>query len=644
VVWLWFPLEVSAESPKRVVTDIRHQGLPVVGGRLAARIPQNLDVMPALTEGDVWQRVGGQGTAELVVDAEPLGTRLSYRVFTWDGRNPMSLQRIFVDAKNGVVYRREPMVWTAHKANVFAENPKKTPKLVEVQLTGIPPSQEFLASNEVAAFSCLEPEACVKDENGQYFYDCNVDYAAKQDANGDFKESFPGHTAPGDGLAEVNAYYHLTRAYDVVRDLTGIQDVIQGGLTAVANFRMVQDPLACQNETFVGQGFMPFDNAAFVPGGFGLLPTPHGGILIGQGSSIDFAYDGDVLIHEFGHGYHHRVAPELSWGFIDNYGLNSMPGGLMEGYADLLTLALTDDPNIGEYAGGQEPIRVIANERRCPDDLTGEPHMDSEIFTGAVYEARAAIAKTKKLKTSFDKAVLLSVVGISAYDDFEQAATALVAEVKKELDDSAAQKTKSILQKRGLFGCENRIVTAKEKQFVWMEGYAAGQNTPGPVQFRYELSEPAEKLGVGLGYMPPELAGNLVMVVRRGKTPITWKQSATGPVGTYDWEQPFAVIPNSDQGGAAVLEGTFPPDTYYIQFVHRGEGQHPIAGIQFVHAGASLSPNVDWYAAELTQADETDAAGCAATNGGAAGQGMVIVILFALLSFRRERRSSLRIS
>src|SRR5262249_47477498 len=154
--------------------------------------------------------------------------------------------------------------------------------------------------------------------------------------------------------------------------------------------REVEEPRACKGDAFVGaHGFAPFENATFVPGGFGLFDFPHNAILLGQGGKIDYAYDGDVVTHEFGHGYADTVAPNLSTGFIDAHGLDSTPGGLTEGYADLFALAVTDDAKIGEYAGGEQgAIRNLDNTARCPEDLTGEMHDDSLIFTGAVYAAR----------------------------------------------------------------------------------------------------------------------------------------------------------------------------------------------------------------------------------------------------------------
>ncbi len=638
------------------ISRATHNGIPVVGGasvtrfdrngravslrRHAVSIPASLSTIPSVKPAQVWNAVGGQGNLDLVVDADPdMGARLSYRVFRWEEGDPLSLERVFVDAQSGAIYRREPLVLHAlQKAKVYPLNPKKTPALTEVVLPHLDGAKN-LSSEDVIAISCKDPGVCRKDEStNTFFYDCDFDTATKPDAQGNFYYGFQGHTNNADGLAEVSAYYHMSRAFDGVRAITGIQNLVEGGVVAIANFRMSAEPEACQGEKFVGkEAFVPWDNAAFVPGGFGLLPFPHSAILVGQGSTVDFAYDGDVLIHEFGHGYHHKVAPELSVGFIDKLGLNSTPGGLMEGYADLVALALTDDPEIGEYAGGDQPIRLLDNTARCPDHITGEMHMDSEIFTGAVYEARKLLATTKALKTKFDAAVLASAAGLGAYDGFATAGKNLVEEMNLALGAQNGKKVEEILKKRGVMSCE-RVVPADPKNFLWMTGYEKGKNTPGPLQFRYELTEPATKLGVIASYIAPTLAkGDLVAVIKKGKDPIQWTKSANDFTGDYQYEKAFQALPDDQDAGMAVVEGTFAPGTYHIMLVHRGEGADVIGGIQFGHAGAGAADgNLVTLSHKLDSFGEPQAeGGCQISN---ASSGAALLLAFALIAIRRRRR------
>jgi len=615
-----------------------------------ALVPRGFSTVPALQASDVWQLLGGAGRLELVVDMDPLvGPRLSYRVFRVVERDPPEVERVFVDARTGRVYRREPMVWhAAPKGKVFLENPVETPGLEEVVLPHLAPSEEnpILASDDVVALSCMAPSECRQDpQGGTYSYSCNFDFNAKADEDGNFFYDFETDTAGEDCLAEVSAYYHLTRAFDGVRALTGMEQVVNNGIVAIANYRESASPDVCEEEKFVGpKGLTPYDNAAFVPGGFGLFDFPHNAVLIGQGTNIDYAYDGDVLIHEFGHGYHHTVAPELSRGFLDERGLNPTPGGLMEGYADLVTLALTNDPEIGEYAGGDKPIRVLDNGARCPEHLTGEMHIDSEIFTGAVFEARTLVATTALLRKKFDASLLSSAAGLGAYDGFESAAKAVLKELAVTMGPEPAGMVEAVFAERGLFGCGGRVVPAEPKQFLWMTGYFSDGETPGPLQFKYDLQEAASKIGAVAGYVAPQIGpGELVAVLKKG-APIAWGEEDGKLVGDYEMEAEFLAVPDSDER-LALFEGVFSPGQYHIMFVHRGQGSDVVAGIQFGHAGpnvANPTPVSVLLPAEQMPAEQLPAEQLPAEQGGGC-QGAPIGAawwLFAPLFFICRRRAA----
>lgn len=90
----------------------------------------------------------------------------------------------------------------------------------------------------------------------------------------------------------------------------------------------------------------------------------------------------DVVYHEWGHGFH---AFSLEAGSFD--------GSLGEGAADVVSMMLTDSPDLapGFFAGTGGPLRDLDNDNRYPEDFTPNEaavHSNGLIFGGAMWDLR----------------------------------------------------------------------------------------------------------------------------------------------------------------------------------------------------------------------------------------------------------------
>jgi len=292
------------------------------------------ETWPPITTLGVLAR-NGRGTLVQVVDlstAEPVGA--------W---------RVFVDASTGEVITWEQRLWTA-SADVYATNPIAS-ELTEVVLPGVTDS---LANEYARVSSCTEFDS----QN----WECNaVEEQATPDANGDFFFT-PDPTSLDDPFCEVQMFWHLDLVSRWFEDQFGFRAM--GGLGPVAMEGIVNFEL--QNAFY---GDIDGDGVAEVS--------------FGQGGGIDYAYDADVVYHEFGHAVFGSVV-DSSGGRWDEYGRLVAPSALNEGSADLFSLAITLDPRLGEYAGssalGDSAIRDLEADRHCPTDIYGESHRDGEIW------------------------------------------------------------------------------------------------------------------------------------------------------------------------------------------------------------------------------------------------------------------------
>jgi hypothetical protein len=585
------------------------------------------------------------------------------------GAARMRKLRGYVDADTGVVYavddrvRRQaaPPCPGTQDAFVYDANPVDGALSCVSLASYLTPTATGLANGDVAVQNCVDRKGCRSFGDASHHF-CDFEATAGADQDGHYTGYvFESDTEAEDSFAEVQMFYHVNKGLEVARSLGGFDNLDAQPLAAVVNFRMpsFESTSECTSSSYAGsEALTAFENAAFVPAG-GLLPgfPETDSIIFGQGSAGDYAYDGDVVYHELGHAIMARVAPDLPSMYIDGLGLNTMPGGMHEGYADLMTMFVTDDPEIGEYAAqgfgdGLTEIRDLANPATCPEWITGEVHDDSLPLTGAFWEARLRVGATAEARTGFDRAVFAAQRTLGGFDDFGSAAQKTLAELEIELDAQAASMAEDVFTARGLLpdaasgleACGSRVLDGNDLDVTYLflpgvEYFASINQVPAPVQFRYELTERAGSLDLEIGasvadsdiFLPgEEVEPALAMLVHASETPIQWSASGDGVEAGASRDAvdvKFEDVPDRPgiKRGTVSIKGPFSPGTYHLQLVNQGP---------------------TWIVAQLAMGHEPYRArgdsGCQAAPGGrgrnALGLGLLLLGMLAL--FLRWRRSA----
>lgn len=273
------------------------------------------------------------------------------------------------------------------------------------------------------------------------------------------------------------------------------------------------------------EGMVRIGNAAFIPALstlkkntprvdeiFSDLIKPYDHNVFFQGER-DFAYDGDVVFHEFMHAIIATMMQngKLNTLGLDKFGINSESGALNEGWADYFTAAFTKKPLIGKYASTDEinketGLRNIDNDLSCPANIIGEIHNDSLIWSGALWEIRQKIAAdlSKDAALDFDRVVLTSLAMAQSDENFKNASKQLIKNIEEKptLGLGIAEKALAILKKRGAIDCfkvfplsevnSKNKVTYKEKNLIFVPSKInIGLKNYAPSGMQAEIAIPA---------------------------------------------------------------------------------------------------------------------------------------------------------
>jgi MYXO-CTERM domain-containing protein len=511
-------LAFERETPLRDGTVLRYRaridGIPVVGGEVALRF-----------DGDGILRVANSGLVPfaridapepLVGSAEAFGTaldlphvvaptdpdavwaglvyfpagdeaRLAWQIET--GRVPALAANwvTWVDARTGEVLASRNRVWFDRLANVYEQNPTVTPTLIQVELAGLAPwtaDPYYLTGELVLSRNCIDQHELTPLSYGGMTFDVHicteVQVATADTTSRDFLFTDNTDTAPEDLFAEATMFYHTSKAYDFFQSL-GFTRLREVPLRASVNFRIPVDMAAgfdIANLTNPNGTLFPFDNAMFLPAGDGsmFIPRDADSIVFGQGTRADFAYDGDVVYHEFGHAVIDSTCG-LEAATIDNQGLDIGPGALNEGYADIFAMLMTGNPEMGEYAGeGLTPmgwIRNLANDKRCPDDLIGQVHEDSQPWTGAAWTLYETYG-VALAQPYFD-----AMASLTSQADFAVAVRDTVAELESQLGAATAAAAQAEFDRRNITDCL-RVLEAGGAPHPQLMGEGTGTVGLGP--------------------------------------------------------------------------------------------------------------------------------------------------------------------
>ncbi len=94
----------------------------------------------------------------------------------------------------------------------------------------------------------------------------------------------------------------------------------------------------------------------------------------------------DVVFHEYGHRVNHCRYLETDVHNMQDYSLN-------EGFADIFSMLMRDDPRIGIgfYTNPTRVLRNCENNRKWPTHIDPDPHINGLIVAGAYWDLRKAV-------------------------------------------------------------------------------------------------------------------------------------------------------------------------------------------------------------------------------------------------------------
>jgi MYXO-CTERM domain-containing protein len=609
----------------------QHQGREVLGAGLSVLIlggrVQALSgtLHPLDQTSGAWQ-ISRAAAQRAVVKAMPTASiRSARKVYrsvarkalpTWEldlaTDRPFGLWRVLVDGSSGEVLRALSTMVSA-LGSAYETNPKIS-SVKQVELLGLAQVEELSGTyadvqscgyngGKVACERLAQP-----DQQGNYFY----------------KPDEPKVTDP---FSEVHAYYHVDAFHRWMASRFGFARPGDQQIKVNVNLHSV-------NSSGKKQGIA---NAFFGDiNGDGV-----GDLSFGQGNK-DFAYDADVVYHEFTHSAVDATS-DLS-AVVDKLGFNMMPAGLNEGFADLMSSAFTNDAKVGDYAGGSNGIRnLVGATLTCPKDLSGESHADGLIWGRVNW----AIRQKVKSPRDWDAVVYKTMAGLGKYASFADA-TALLLKVASAADPAMAQIAKTELTARGMPDC-TRIVPLKQGQSL--RGYVMGRSSmptlsavPGPVQYKIEVPSDAEELRidlVGLHY-----GGSYVGAYIRKGEPVDFIAKAHDFIKANNVAS--VVLKKGDKDKP--LE---PGATYYALALNVGNYQAIYQASVWIQRSAPLIPDAaptpDPDAGPVLDPDgaapinptnriDTGSGGCSCSTGGAASGAWPALFALALLVLLRRRR------
>ncbi len=681
-----------------------HRGLPVVGFGATVRMNKDGEVLfssvdlakdlpatvkPRLTKAEVTSQVArtygiklAATDAYLVVASTLEGPKLVYAVIPslplFSGQMP----RFMVDANEGRVIEARDMRAFA-SAMVHPSNPEKS-KDQKLLPFAMDPVGGKLENPFIRTFNCIDRKVA-KDVSFSGFklkvHTCDLEQLAAPDTNGNYvyvPRDQPDPLAVEDEYSEVAMYYHATRGYEYFRRLQGVPDaqvVADKPLRTIANLR-VDGAVTSGNIAAAGdttKPLAPFQNAFFSPKGGGLgaifaqiYGFDDGSMWFGQGPNRDYSYDGDVVVHELGHGVVDHSLKLESW-TIDSGGASAAPGAMNEALSDYFAAAVTGDPDVGEYASKDfsptaTVIRTLSNKNTCATSVLGQVHFDSMLFSGALWDARSKLAEADREK--LDAAIYKSMRTNAGRGrvSYTELANLFLATVGQDLPSAKAVLEAAFTERGVLPGCA-RIRTFDGKPIEAPDGpsspgaFAApgktsvGTRTAAPGIVTFKAAVPAGSTKGKVSFEVVDRGGGggggifggggkpfaPVVFVKFG-APLTWTTKGTI---TSDADLTLEL---GEKGRSADIE--IPADTkeVYVQVGNAGDQDGVFSALSFAFEGAP--PVVPAPAPPVTPAPsgggESSESGCSVPSGsggsvpvGAAGLlGMVAAAFVA----RRRRR------
>ena len=452
-----------------------HAGLPVIGAEIVVRLDRagrvvmlgsnlrddlSVDPVPVLTGLEAENRARATLTTadpsgaifELAILPAPGGGRLVYRVRVFCERPP-ALWMVTLDARDGAVLDVSDLRRSA-EGYVYEHNPANS-GVITVDLEDLVGDQSAM----IGTYAQVRTTVFDGETAGS-------DFLAQADGDGNFYYD-PVEPAVDDPFAEVHAYHHVTQLSRVFEDTHG--HTFDGPALVTTNYRYTDDGT--------------FNNAYFTNN-----LTGDTLLVFGQGD-IDFAYDADVVAHEFGHSVIQSVTQMLFDGLMtyDEYGWNIAPGALHEGMADYWSASYHGDPVMGEYMASLGATRDLENDHTCPSHVIGEPHEDGKIVGGMAWAVREILGQ--ELADAAFYGAMGQLNPTPSFQDFGEAVAQAVDELVEdgEVAPELGDEVDAVLEERGMFLCGRSMALYDEEPQIVM--------LPGAQLIAEELCQLARNLG-----------------------------------------------------------------------------------------------------------------------------------------------------
>ena len=435
---------------------------------------------------------------------------------------------------------------------------------------------------------CTPTQVADKYENGNFIYeDWDKGVAFKVDAE--------------DVYSEVSVYYHLTKIYNYILNL-GITDFTHlschragydnNSIIGVSNFQMPSSATS----------LAPMDNAFYSPHDpmfaemfFSDFEYSGDMIVLGQGTRADFAYDGDVIYHEFGHAIVESVAGLAYASFPDKYGYSNESLALNEGMADTFSFIISGDPCLGEYVSegfgamyGMEKhgefycLRYADNENLVNENFYGESHHDGLPAVSAHWKMFKAAQAEGYTMDDFAEFFMKALMSVTRSDlQFQGWAEVILSTLEESKMADMHDAFEEILTEKNFFEEIRARDIKKPVQYLMSGGvsnYPGAPSSSLPVEID-EMEMEVAPMYVQLYYDVPECVDTLVIsgtpatmdgssstprynLLARKDKPVIWDLNDIPVKVKYD-----DFITGTNEWTVKKLE---PGKRYYLQFINSG--------------------------------------------------------------------------
>jgi len=473
-------------------------------------------------------------------------------------------------------------------ANVYEISPAETPETVEVELAHLTSEDGSLLGDYARVRNCvqdLEGGTLIPLDLGALQLNitaCSPAFTALPGPAGHYLDITPPATpADNDGrFAEVMMYHHMQVVHDYYKGTHGLSDRDEP-LDALVDVQAHID-LCDQWAKLPNAAFIPKEGLDQLPFGLGAALDVQGDAIVFSGTETkDFSFDATVIYHEYTHAM--LGATRLSGVFADERGLNNLPGALNEAYADYFATTIIDSSTLGVYSlndlgefsicgiplgSGGNAGRDLDNSYTCPNDLTGEVHADSELFSAALWEIRNDLGVEDA-----DRVILAAVLTLTQTSDFTAAAEATIDQAFTLLGEEAETQVRARFEAHGLIDCSRVLpvdrVGARGLDVSMLSPSDFGGSNPygdyaaGYLQYSVEVPEGATSMTLtfdlasggfgallgGGGGGTPEIAVDVAF--RAGEDPLTYVIAGLGV--THDAD---VVLPMDTETKSVTIAGS----------------------------------------------------------------------------------------